>query len=256
MALWPLGRHRDALVFRREGGLPPPDHEVLTLRADGSFQLWRTIARASRPPSPVGRFGGRLDDAQWSGLARLIDTCRRAPAVELSLPPDAAREKVVLGKRISTWADDKLPPAPFDSLAGELRALLGTLTASPEAAITVEPGPAGPDGARLVHLGWGGLELDLSRARVRAVRWEGGVPGQEWSAEVGGPRSVTAAPGWTYPLPVTTAPDGAAGPANPLNQISIHVDEVLAFDGEFWRACAVQTSPPAGAGDPQASTNC
>jgi hypothetical protein len=238
MPLWARSRHREALIFRREGGMPPPDHEVLTLDAGGSFDLWRTIARASRPPSPVGRFRGQVDGDEWSQLARMIDACRRAPAVELSLPPDAAQDKVVLGKRISTWADDKTPPAPFDTLAAELRRLLGSLTASPEAAIAAEI--TGQQAAQLVHLGVKPLELDLTQARVRAVRWgDDGAAAEEWTADVGGPRSVAAGPDWSYQLPFEH-PFGAGA------TVSVHVDEVLAFDGEFWRACSLQRGTPSG----------
>jgi hypothetical protein len=215
--------------------MPPPDHEVLTLAADGSFTMWRTIARASRPPSPVGRFTGQLAVDQWSTLARTIDACRRAPPVELSLPPDAARDKVVLGKRISTWADDAVPPPPFDSLASELRELLGTLTTSPEAGITAEL--AGDTGARIAHLGAEPLELDLSQTRVRAVRWENGMAAGQWSADVDGPRSVTAGAGWVYELPFEH-------PHEPAAPVTVQVDDVLAFDGEFWRACSLQSLLP------------
>jgi hypothetical protein len=236
MAWWPRRRRRPAVIFRRQGGMPPPDHEVLSIGTDGSFDLWRTIARASRPPSPVGHFTGRLDGDEWSQLAQTIDACRRAPTIELALPPDAAQDKVVLGKRISTWPDDKTPPTPFDGLATELGRLLGTLTASPEAAITAEL--VDHQGARLAHLGLGTLNLDLSQAQVRTVRWDDGVAAEEWNANIEGPRSVTAGPGWSYQLPVDHR-YGSGG------VFSVHVDGVLAFDGEFWRACSLQSGASA-----------
>jgi hypothetical protein len=231
MARWPWSRDSDAVKYRREGGMPPPDHEVLTINQDGRYQLWRTMARASRPPSPVGRFSGSIPAEEWSGLRRAIDACRGADAIELSLPPDAAQEKVILGKRISSWADDATPPPPFDALTSELRRLLGALTKSPEAAITLSLD--GTSKAMLRHVGTDKLELNMSMARVRAVRREDDAAVEEWTAELNGPDQVIAEPGWEYDLPF----DHSFGDA----RVTAHVDDLLAFDGEFWRACSLQT---------------
>jgi hypothetical protein len=205
---------------------------VLTVTDDGSYRLWRTIARASQPPSPVGRFIGRLPSDRWEKLRRTVESCRKAEPVELSLPPDAAREKVVLGKRISTWAEGHVPPPPFDDLAAEARRLLGELTTSPEAALELQV-----DGnlvAAVRHVGHASLDLDLSGANVRAVRWDNDAAVEEWCADVGGPRSVTAVPGWVYELPFDH-------PFGRQAIVSAHVDNLLAFDGEFWRACSLQS---------------
>ncbi len=50
------------VTYRRVGGMqPPPDRELLTIDDDGSFTLWRSVGWATYPPTPVGRFSGRLD---------------------------------------------------------------------------------------------------------------------------------------------------------------------------------------------------
>jgi hypothetical protein len=232
VAIWPKKGARQALTFRREGGRPPPDHEVLTVAADGSYRLWRTIARASQPPSPVGRFAGRLPGDRWEQLHRVIDSCGKAEPIELSLPADAAREQVVLASGVSTWADGKIPPAPFDDLAAEARGLLGELTDSPEAALElrVDSNLA----VALAQLGSAELDLDLSGASIRAVRWDNDAAAEQWSALIDGPRSVTAVAGWIYELPFDH-------PFGKEATVSAHVDDLLAFDGEFWRACWLQS---------------
>ena len=80
---------------------------------------------------------------------------------------------------------------------------------------------------------WGteDIELDLSGATVRAVRWEDGVAAGQWQAGVDGPRSLTAGPGWEYELPF-------GHDHRPGWVVTAHVDNLLAFDGEFWRACS------------------
>src|SRR5437763_484187 len=94
------------------------------------------------------------------------------------------------------WGE--VPPPPWDALAALLRELLGELTTFPLAAVTVQLAGAG---ATLAHLGTEPIELDLSGAQVRAVRWEVGVAVGTWQAEVQGPGSVNAGPGWAYSLP-------------------------------------------------------
>jgi hypothetical protein len=111
--------------------------------------------------------------------------------------------------------------------------LLRELTDFPEAAVALRLGGT----ASLAHLGPAEIELDLSDASVRAVRWEGGMAVESWEEQLHGPRSVTAGNGWTYEIPFDH-PFGAGVP------VSAAVDNMLAFDGEFWRACSLQS--PAG----------
>jgi hypothetical protein len=225
MTLWPFSRHRTVLVYRREGGSLPPDHETLTINHDGEFDLWRTVGGAS----PIGRFRGQVPGQDWTILQRALDACRRAQPVHLALPPDAAREKFIVGKSNSTWADDAEPPPPFADLASVARRLARELTAFPEAAVALRL--AGT--ASLAHLGPDDIELDLSGASVRALRWEGGLVADSWEEPLGGPRSIVAGRGWAYEIPF-------GHPFGTEVQVSVAVDNLLAFDSEFWRSCSLQ----------------
>ena len=91
---------------------------------------------------------------------------------------------------------------------------------------------------RLVHLGPDEIELDLSDALVRAVWSKEGVPADTWEGPLNGPRTVSASDGWTYDVPFGHPFEAAA-------EVRAAVENVLAFDGEFWRSCAFQ-APPAG----------
>ena len=228
MAWWSRKRTTPALDFRREGGSAPRDHDILTVADDGSFSMWRTVGRSTQPPSAIGRFAGAVPPERWAALSAALEQCRRADPIELSLPADAAREKVVFGKRVSTWADDAVPPAPYAALAVESRRLLSELTEAPEAAVGISAG----DPPELHHLGSDPLEIDLSGATVRAVRWEGGRVVEDWHASIDGPRSVSISKGWRLRLPSS---HGFGRDA----EVSFEVNELLAFDGEFWRSCAL-----------------
>ncbi len=225
MTPWPFSRNGMVLDYRREGGSLPPDHETLVVSDDGGFELWRTVTATS----PIGRFRGRVPADRWTALRKGLDACRRVAPVHLALPPDAAREKVTVGKQTSTWAEDAEPPPPFGTVADMARLLVQELTTFPEAAIALDLGGT----ASLAHRGRQELELDLSGTSLRAVRWDGGLAAESWEQPVRGPRSVTAGAGWTYQLPFAH-PFGASA------QVSAAVDNLLAFDGEFWRSCSLQ----------------
>jgi len=196
---------------------------------NGSFSLWRTIAWLSRPPSPVGRFAGALDGGALERIADLVAVAYRTDPVLSALPPDAARERLLLGERVSSWADDASPAPPFGDLARELRQLLTELTRFPDAAVVLE---MSGQGAVLALLGGGEIELDLSGAVMRTISPAAGPAAHSSDTRINGPRSVVAGPGWRYELPVART----AGSA-------LRVDELLAFDGEFWRACSLESAP-------------
>jgi hypothetical protein len=232
-----FGRRREPLVvLRRAGGTPPPDWEVLEVRRDGRFQMWRTIGRAAAPSSPstpVGRFAGTLPDDELAQLREAADRCRRAGTVDLPPPLGGSLDTVLVGRSRLKLGDDQPAPDPWGALTERLRLLLGELTAFPTAALALESDQAG---AAVRHLGSEPLELDLAQGTVRVVRWADGVAVEEQRLPLGGARSVTAGPGWSYPVPVVS--DGTADVP-----VSLHIDDLLAFDGEFWRACALDTTP-------------
>jgi hypothetical protein len=225
----PWRRNRPMVDYLREGGTPPPDHENLVVDSDGTFQLWRTIDRAATPPTPVGRFAGELDDGQRLALRTAVADCARARPVTISPPPGASVDKVRIGSRTAGWAEDQIPPEPWGGLATLLRELLGALTKSAEAALSLRRTASGVAVARL---GDGQLELDLSRTTIQAVCWKDGAVIDRWTAAADGPWSVQTGPGWEFALPFDH-PFGADA------EVTALVDDLLAFDGHYWRACSL-----------------
>jgi hypothetical protein len=223
MTMWPFGRHRPVLVYRRQGGAPPPEHETLSVGGDGRFDLWRTVGMSS----PIGRFRGQVPAGDRAILEAAVGVCRRAGPLQLAVPPDAARETLIVAGATSSWSEDAAPSPPFADLATVARRLTRELTAFPEAAIAVCLGGT----LTLAQLGNGEIDLDLSGASVRAVRSNGG-PGATWEEPLRGPRSVHASAGWSYQLPF-------GHPFAPGDQLNAAVDNILAFDGEFWRSCSL-----------------
>jgi hypothetical protein len=238
-----FGRRREPLVvLRRAGGTPPPDWEVLEVRRDGGFRMWRTIGRApasstastaSTKSTPVGRFAGTLPADDLAPLRAATDRCRRGGTVDLPPPLGGSVDTVLVGRSRLKLGDDQPAPDPWGPLTEHLRRLLGELTAFPTAALVLDRDQAG---AAVHHLGAEALELDLAQGTVRVVRWADGAAVEESRLPLGGARSVTAGPGWSYPLPL--GPDVAAD-----LRLSLHIDDLLAFDGEFWRACALDSPP-------------
>jgi hypothetical protein len=221
---------RSAITLRREGGSPPSDHEVLDIAPDATFELWRTNSRSSRPPSAIGSFAGSVAAPDVAELAAAADVCRSAPALELDVPRGASTETVVVGGSTSHWGDDVVLPEPWAALATVLRRLVGELTSAPRAAVSLDVSSAQPV---LRHEGTHPLDLDLSNAKVRAVRWaaDGGAA-EEWSQQLDGPRSLTADEGWTLELPF-------GHPWAVPIVVTAHVEGLLAFDGTSWWACSL-----------------
>jgi hypothetical protein len=147
---------------------------------------------------------------------------------------DAAIETVAVGSRQSRWSDGQEPSGPWGELAGILRRLLVALTDQPQAAVELR---LGDNAAVLRHLGGDELELDLSTATVRTVRWTDGFPVAGGEGQVNGPRSATASPGWTWEIPLGEGRD-------PNGMVTVEVDKLLLFDGQFWTACSLQSPMP------------
>jgi len=220
---------RPWLVLLRAGGSPPPDHEVLECREDGSFTMWRTIGRASQPSSPVGSFAGGISGDEWSQLQSAVAACASAGAVDQPPEVDASIETVEVGGITSRWGDWAKPPPPWDALAGHLRRLLGELTIHPRAAISLRMDDGSP---ALVHLGEEVLELDLSETKVRAVRWDGPVAVENHEVPLDSGGRLAAAAGWELPLRWEHPwPSSAV--------VTCHVEGIGALDGTDWRSCAV-----------------
>jgi len=190
--------------YYRGGGFPPPpDNERLEISDDGTFTLWRSLAAATAPLTPVGRFAGSLEPAVYTALRQAAADAATAGDLELELLPDAARETTrVEGAcaRMGAWTE---PDGPWGVLLKQLRPLLGTLTRFPVAAIDIEVSPDYLTG-HLFHLGPEPLRLMLSRFSLTAVCWENGRVVARWMSPdyvFYSMSDVTATPGWSLDLP-------------------------------------------------------
>ena len=227
---------RPLVRFRRRGGVPPSDWEMLEIAASGQFTLWRSVSRSGKGGGKIGRFAGALPAVELAELTRALSGCTGKATAGGHPPADSSMDSFRCKGGELTIAADATPPAAWREAVGQLRALLESLTGHPRAAIGIE---AHGDGARLAHLGTEPLELDLSNGAVRIVRWDDGAISGQWSARLEGPRSATATPGWSFPVPF--AHDLGANAS-----LTVSVDNFLAFDGEFWRVCGLQTNLEGG----------
>ncbi len=216
------------LRYRSTGGQPPPDHELLTIDEDGRFTMWRSIGRASSPPSPVGSFAGTMDVAEL----RSLGTAPRGN-VELPLPSDAATEVIDLGHSRLVGPNGGRVPQDWEPLVSYVRGLLGSLTGSPLAALGLSVDPSA-----LVHLGPDALRVDFSRASVRAVRWDGAAVVDSWEGRLDVP-ATEVGPDWSMPVPADPRFVDA-----PSIAVTVEVEGFAVHDGEQWRACALTTPTP------------
>jgi hypothetical protein len=196
------------VTYSRGGGWRPPvDRELLEIRGDGDFTMWRSVSLAA----PVGRFAGRLDPATQDALRRHLESAVRAGSIELTAEPDAAFEGIVVKdeadqttRASAGMGSSNQREGPWGDLVKELRRLLHDLTRFPRAAIALEMDERARD-ARLVQLGEEPLRLDLSGLTVRVSLWDHeDIIAGDWTEQ--GKRSgdradVEARPGWSLDLP-------------------------------------------------------
>src|SRR5690242_11482166 len=143
--------------------MPPPDHEELEIGEEGAFSMWRSIGRATQPPTPVGLFNGRLEAGLYAELREEARAAAQARDLYISPAPDSPLEAITIGdidvhKAYLGIHDD--PEGAWGALVDRLRSLLGELTRFPRAALAVEVLEGGHR-ARLVHRGEEPLRLDL-----------------------------------------------------------------------------------------------
>jgi hypothetical protein len=190
------------LSYRREGGWPPPDHELLEIQDDGSFTLWRTIGRASQPPAPIGGFKGTLTEGERSDLQGLLNRIHQAADIRMPFPPDSAVETIMAAGRTALLPHTGMPGEPWAGLVALARTLLVQLTDRPRAALGLRLTDAGKR-VDLVLLGDRSLLVDLSRVSVRAILWSGYEQLGTWeSGQLQlGPGPAQLQPGWSRELP-------------------------------------------------------
>lgn len=188
--------------YRRTGGQKPPrDREQLDIEKDGSFTMWRTVASATNPPTPVGRFSGQLDSPKLKSLESAVATAAQSGDLKITPVPGAANETITIDQIKASMGSNAKPEGAWARLTTDLRGLLVDLASFPQAAIAVEVASDGRT-ARLVHRGRDPLRLDLSSLTVRAVLWKNYQKLGDWNASpTGSLGEVTANPGWALDLP-------------------------------------------------------
>lgn len=190
--------------YARSGGHPPPpDREILTIEDDGTFTMWRSIGAAVQPPSPVGRFSGKLDDQTLEKLKSTIG--KVTPLGDLSIKPKPGSSIVTIdtGQVKARMGIHDEPDNAWTDLVTIMKRLLKQLVNHPEAAIRLTVSDDGQS-ARLEHLGLQPIELDLSQFTIRAVLWEGYKMVGDWSStsdETEKNSSVMADSNWQMDLP-------------------------------------------------------
>jgi len=202
-------------AYARTGGRPPVDDERLEVLSDGTFRLWRTLGGER-----VGAFGGRLAADRRRRLDAAVAAARAEPAASLppSRPrPDAARESFATGTRRLDVGSGTPVPGAWSGLVRLLRRWAVTLTASPVAALALEPSPSGGV-PRLVQLGPQGVTLWPATLHVELYgRDRDGIVRDRASGgadpEAPAPRgdALAAGPGWAMELPVGRPPAVPAG---------------------------------------------
>jgi hypothetical protein len=228
------------LEYRRTGGRQPSDFEVLRVGDDGAFTLWRTIAVASNPPTPIGRFAGSLSEDE-AGPLRDAAAGVRGHNLQLELPPGSAVERIATAGAVGTIPHSAEPDGAWGVLVAQCRGLLTALTDRPQAALALE---VAPDGglARLVHRGQQPLSVDPESLKVHAVLWEGYEQRGDWRWQASQePAEVEAGPGWSLDLPfdhgLTTTATAELG-------VTVEV-QVFAGEDEGWLVCVLETPHPA-----------
>jgi len=186
---------------------PPLFREHLEVRGNGQFRLWRSVATASDPPAPVGRFAGSLPPGE---IEALNEAGRRAagegPRTWL-ISPDSPVDWLAVDDATAVLGIHDAGDGAWAALADLMRPLLADLTRSPVAAIALEL----DGGARLAHRGTESIEIDLSDLVVRAVHWRDGQSEARWTAPRGAEGVVGAGPGWSLAVPLEHGFDLEAG---------------------------------------------
>jgi hypothetical protein len=194
------------VAYRRGGGQrPPPDRETLTILADGTFVMWRSIASATYPPTAVGRFAGILPVETVAALKSEIDAAQTVGFYQLRSSPDSAAETIEIGQTRADLGTNNTPANAWGPLVARLRGFLLELVQFPQAALALTAAPDGQQ-VQLVRQGDQPLRIDLSAVTLHAALWKPAeyVTLKEWtgeSANLGG--IVTTTPGWTLDIPIS-----------------------------------------------------
>jgi hypothetical protein len=196
----------------RTGGMRPPRfHEWLDIADDGTFQMWRSVGTATLPPTPIGRFAGRLSNTQRESLEKASRGAVGEGSREWSPLPDSPVDRLQVNGASATLGIHDNGDGAWAALIRLVRQLLVELTGAPDAAIALEGDADGGDAA-LVHQGSNPLRVDLSNLSVRAVHWRGSDSLDTWTTDVpSSTEEVVAESGWRLALPLDPGFDARSG---------------------------------------------
>lgn len=187
------------LQLHRVGGMGTRDNERLVIEDDGAFTLWRTVATATRPPTPVGRSAGELSQDNTNAVAVAVATATGAgPGHPGGAHPGSAFDRLTIRRVEAEVPADAHVDGSWADAYSVARRLLRELAMSPVAGVDLA---LSGGGSRLIHVGAEPIELDLSELVVRAARIEDGAAVDHWESTAAGPSVVVAEPGWFYELP-------------------------------------------------------
>ena len=139
------------------------DDERLDVWPDGRYEARRTVGGRR-----IGRFAGRLEEADLADIAAKAEAAAADGDVAVPTPMDGATVSVlVAGGEARAGSNEPLVGA-WGQLVPALKALLdGEALAAPIAGLELE---ADASRAQLRHIGSEALEVDASSVAVRAVR--------------------------------------------------------------------------------------
>lgn len=196
---------RHLVAFRRIGGSPPPEREMLEIDDDGEARLWRSIGHV------VGRFGGPAPH-----VGKLRELVKAAESVDppdeaedAEVPADAPIEEIEVGGRTVSFEEGVDPDGPWGALAKACRNLMTELLDQPLAAIRIAAHDAGS--IRLEHVGSAAVTVELDAAEAKLELWrDRRLASHASTGPLGGGR-LDAGPGWTLDIDVRGIDPGDGG---------------------------------------------
>ncbi|HUP86515.1 MAG TPA: hypothetical protein VM143_12675 [Acidimicrobiales bacterium] len=191
----------------RTGGMGVPFREIVDVRTDGSFDMWRSVSSGA-----VGSFAGTVPAASLERLHGVITAALGSGAMpDEELQADAVVDTYTFDDvevEMSRWG-----PAgggPWNDLASTSGSLLDELLDQPDAALTMRVDP-GLESVALERHGEGTLVLRFDQgATLTATVWQGGAAAGSWSTGIAETPIRTEA-GWAVTLPLGHDLDVPAG---------------------------------------------
>lgn len=215
---------------RSDGSTQPAEAESVELDDGGRLTGWRSVSDYA-----VGSFAGDLPAVEFSSLKVLIKAATEVP-IPVGTPPPGSPSETLEVAGHQNVSPSGLEDGPWAELATAARALLIRLCDFPYAAVALEYS-AGQ--AQLKQLGERGLTLDLSNLELKIACWHGYYESvDEYTQPIGGPKTVTAGPGWSDQLELPSTLPGSALPGSAPQQaphaekLTIHLSATFRIRAE------------------------